>query len=185
MNETDNRCLETFPAWLTSLPDDIGIAREAIEAAQATPGARQALIAGITYVFKSQDLIPDGVDDIGFIDDACVLRLSAFQALEDDVSDFKEAEAGKKLQRLADDSELIAAFLGESVYDRLMRYTQGLSKGVVRGRTAADIEQTPALYEAFCSEISDFLNQYKSPEFSKDEKNLIKLRAFFEAKLPE
>jgi uncharacterized membrane protein YkvA (DUF1232 family) len=44
-------------------------------------GARRALASGLNYVFKSVDLIPDGIDDIGYLDDAFVLRVACAQVL--------------------------------------------------------------------------------------------------------
>ncbi len=37
--------------------------------------SRRYATAGLNYIFKSLDLIPDGIDDIGFCDDAFVIRV--------------------------------------------------------------------------------------------------------------
>jgi hypothetical protein len=46
------------------------------------------------------------------------------------------------------------------------------------------VEKESVLGE-LASEVGIFVKEYQSPGFSKDEKNLIKLRAFLEAKLPK
>ena len=44
--------------------------------------AARSLVSGLNYIFKSLDLIPDGIDDLGFLDDAFVLRVACAFAVE-------------------------------------------------------------------------------------------------------
>src|SRR5579862_4015622 len=76
----DPRFLEVFPQWLRSLGEDAGAIGEAIAASGDDDGTR-SLVAGLNYIFKSLDLIPDGIDDIGFLDDAFVVRVACAQAV--------------------------------------------------------------------------------------------------------
>ena len=79
-SEADARCLETFPNWLRSLGHDAEAMVDALNASGVSEAAQRALAAGLNYVFKSVDLIPDGIDDIGYLDDAFVLRIAVAQA---------------------------------------------------------------------------------------------------------
>jgi hypothetical protein len=141
------------------------------------------VVAGLNYIFKSLDLIPDGIDDLGFLDDAFVLRVAAALASE------AGAEAGAgggpssdPLTRLAEDAANIRAFLGD-VYPRLEAYVKNLRKGAARGRTVDDVLSDAATRDTFLSEVGAWAKEYQVPTFTRDVKTLIKLKAFLSAKL--
>ncbi|MCP4606969.1 MAG: DUF1232 domain-containing protein [Proteobacteria bacterium] len=184
MSEINDECLEVFPAWLGSLSDDVQTILAVLKSDRLDPESRRFLTGGINYLFKSLDLIPDGIDDIGYLDDAFVLRFSAKAALEGEVGSLDE-ESLKGLRRLASETDLVEKFLEKDVCDRLEAYTRGLTKGAARGRTVDEIIESPAVFKEFTAEIDGFVEQYNAPGFSKDEKNLIKLKAFLGAKLPK
>ena len=97
---------------------------------------RLHLISAVNYLFKSLDLIPDGIDDIGYLDDAFVLRVSAELAAQADLSDL-DPDKLQVLHRLASEAEVVREFLGKD-FARLSEYVKGLRKGSARGRTGAD-----------------------------------------------
>ena len=75
--DTDQNHLDLFAAWLHGLGDDAEQLSAVIAATAASESARQQIAGGLNYLFKTLDLIPDGIDDIGYLDDAFVLRVSA------------------------------------------------------------------------------------------------------------
>jgi len=184
MSDINAKCLELFPSWLRALDEDVQTVLSALQSTELEEEARRSLTGGINYLFKSLDLVPDGIDDIGYLDDAFVLRLSVKNAVEADVGDLG-ADLLKKLNGLADDSDIIKELLEGDVFDRLEKYVRDLRKGAARGRTVDEIIDDKGIFKEFAAEISSFIKEYKSPGFSKDEKNLIKLKAFLEAKLPK
>src|SRR6476469_4836450 len=95
----DARYLEIFPAFLRSLADDAR-ALGAIVASDAPEETRRYAAAALNYVLKSLDLIPDGIDDLGFLDDACVLRVAAALAMPS-----AAADDDRPLARLAIDAK--------------------------------------------------------------------------------
>ena len=148
--------------------------------ADGTPeAARRSLAAGLNYVFKSVDLIPDGIDDIGYLDDAFVLRIASAHAGANGL----DLGANAALQSLAGDVDLVKGFLGDD-YHRLDVYVQGLKRSAARGRSVDDILTGAGVRADFTSDVKGFARSYAAPSFGKEEKNLIKLRAFFDAKLP-
>ena len=66
------------------------------KAGVAAPGGAGAL----TYLFKSPDLIPDGIEDLGFIDDAFVFRMAAAAAIGFE-PEARGKDHGTALERLA------------------------------------------------------------------------------------
>jgi uncharacterized membrane protein YkvA (DUF1232 family) len=105
MSTLENRCLDTFPAWLRTLSED-ATQLAALLSTPDTPAAAGAA-AALNYLFKSLDLIPDGLEDLGFIDDAFVLRVAA--ASIDAAA--RSSDANGTLERLAGDAPLIEEFL--------------------------------------------------------------------------
>jgi uncharacterized membrane protein YkvA (DUF1232 family) len=182
MTELETRCLDAFPLWIRSLAEDATALGQLLSTDSLPEESRKFVAGGLNYVFKSLDLIPDGLEGIGFLDDAFVLRVAARYASQ--IANAKEADVRGILTRLGGESPLIAELLG-SDYERLERYVQGLTKGAARGRSVAEIVQDNAVRSAFVSEIHGWAKGYAPPSFSRDEKNLVKLKSFLAAKLPQ
>jgi uncharacterized membrane protein YkvA (DUF1232 family) len=181
MTELETRCLDAFPQWIRSLADDATALGQLLSTESLPEESRRFVAGGLNYVFKSLDLIPDGLEGIGFLDDAFVLRVAA--RFGGKVPLAKEADVRGILARLGGETTLIAELLGGD-YERLERYVQSLTKGAARGRSVAEIVQDAATRSAFVSEIHGWAKGYTPPTFSRDEKNLVKLKSFLTAKLP-
>jgi len=172
----DPRYLELFPQWLRSLGEDAAAVGEAVAAGEADDATR-ALVSGLNYIFKSLDLIPDGIDDIGFLDDAFVLRVACAQA----GAARAEVRQGA-VQRLGDDARAVGDFLGPD-YARLDAYVRGLRKGAARGRTVEEILADAGVRTEFLQEVKAWAQGYQVPTFTRDPKTLVKMKAFLGAKL--
>ncbi len=182
MSDDLTQYLETFPAWLRSLGEDAETLGGLITETGMAADAREAVIGGVNYLFKSLDLIPDGTDDIGLLDDAFVLRVAADLAMQEELGDIS-TEAMQFLGRLTNEAELVRSFLGDD-YSRLESYVKSQRKGAARGRSVADILEDEDTQKEFVDDVAQFHRTYEAPSFNRDEKNLIKLKAFFDAKLP-
>lgn len=176
---SSDRYLEIFPEWLRTLGADVAVLSAALSDEAAPEGARRAIAGALNYVFKSVDLIPDGIDDIGYIDDAFVMRVASAQSVAAGLS----AEAHGAIASLASECEAVKDFLGGD-FARLDRYVTGLQKGAARGRSVDDIVAKPGVREELLSDTRAFSREYAQPSFNRDERTLIKLRAFFDARLP-
>jgi len=174
---SDSRYLEMFPSWLRSLGEDVAGLGQVAEGG-APEEARRYVVAGLNYLFKSLDLIPDGIDDLGFLDDAFVLRVAAALAVAE-----QPAAKTDLLGRLSDDARAIGEFLGAD-YARLETYVKGLRKGAARGRTVDDILSDKATRDTFLGEVRSWSKGFQAPTFTRDAKTLVKLKSFLSAKLP-
>src|SRR5690606_21608602 len=161
--------------WLVSLGDDADALAKLLADDTIAPAAREALAGGVNYLFKSLDLIPDGIDDIGYLDDAFVLRVGADLAAKAEGAAFGPDGI---VSRFVGDCALLREFLG-SDYDRLESYVGGLRRGAARGRSVADILGDPHIREDFLADVESFATSFVPPNFGREEKNLIKLKAFF------
>lgn len=183
MSELNEKCLDTFPSWLRSLGEDVETVMAVVGAEGLNEDAKRQLVAVINYLFKSLDLIPDGIDDIGYLDDAFVIRVGAELIAGKDLSAAGDDRVAT-INALAEHVALIKEFLGDDAHGRLVEYTKNLVDGMARSRSVDDIVTKTDLWEAFVSEAQAFVKGYESPSFAREERNLIKLRAFFDAKLP-
>jgi hypothetical protein len=73
--------------------------------------------------------------------------------------------------------------MGED-HGRLATYIRGLESMAVRGRSVDDILRDEAARAELLREVRSWADGYSAPSFSRDEKNLVKLRSFLGAKLP-
>lgn len=181
MATLEARCLDAFPEWLRTLAEDARALAQVLETEPEGIAPRRAA-AGLNYLFKSLDLIPDGLEDLGFIDDAFLLRALA-ESLKLESEEALSVDPSGTLSRLAEDAALIHEFL-DSGYERLQRYAAGLEVAVVRGRTVSAIIEDAEQRSEFVREVREWAETYVAPSFTRDQRNLVKLRAFLLAKLP-
>lgn len=178
MTPAESSCLDAFPAWLKSLAPDARQLAELVENDAAPESARKSAAAALNYLFKSLDLIPDGLEDIGFLDDAFVFRVAASHVPASDA----EQDASGTVARLSADTALLQEFLGD-VYPRLSAYVSELEKAKVRGRVVGDVIGDENVRSEFVREVRAWADGYQTPAFLRDDKNLVKLRSFLNAKL--
>jgi len=178
MTPLETRCLEAFPTWLKSLGDDAKKLAQVVDNRSLPDGCRKGAAGALNYLFKSLDLIPDGLEDLGFVDDAFVFRVAARAVSGGDAG----ADGSGTVTRLASDAALVEEFLGD-IYPKLAAYVGELERAKVRGRAVADILGDDATRSDFVREVRQWADGYQAPAFLRDEKNLVKLRAFLGSKL--
>jgi len=182
MPDHEARCLDAFPEWLRELGADARVLAAALEDAALPEVVRRGCAAALNYLFKSVDLVPDGIEDLGFVDDAFVLRVAVAGALAASGDGVAPAGPGA-LARLAAEAELVRDFLG-ALYPRLQAFVAGLDAATVRGRTAAEVVADAAVRAEMLGEVRAWAESYRAPAFARDAKSLVKLRAFLDVKLP-
>lgn len=171
-----NAYLDAFASWLKTLASDVNDLVPLLRADTLTEMQRRYIAGSINYLFKSLDLIPDGIEDVGYLDDAFVLRVAARLASA-------EGPAQGALTRLGGEARHVSDFLGAD-HARLEAYVKGLTKGAARGRTVDEILGDPLVCEAFLSDVSSWIAGYETPTFTRDDRTLTKLRSFLDSKLP-
>lgn len=183
MIELDARCLDSFPEWLRALGADARDLASIVEEGRLSDSVLRQCVVAIHYLFKSVDLIPDGIEDLGYIDDAFVLRVTSAGAVDGD-SGAAEADRTGVLARLSDGVALLKEFLGPD-YGRLAAHIRGLESVSIRGRTVENVLANEETRQELAKEAVAWADAYRIPSFTRDEKTLVKLRSFMHAKLPE
>ncbi len=177
MNDLDTRYLDLFPSWLETLGSDVGVVSAAIEDDTTSRESKRWLLTALNYLFKSLDLIPDGIEDLGFIDDAFILRICVRHATAEG------AVGGQRLQELAEEVSVIEQFL-QTDFPRMQAFVAGLPEVAVFGNTAAMLLDDAEKQRELLASVAGFARQYEPPSFAPVERNLIKLRSFMTTKLP-
>ncbi len=175
MSDQDTQFLEAFGSWLRRLGEDAGLFADVLSNVEFPEETRRPVGGALNYLFKSLDLIDDGIEGLGYLDDAFVLRVAARTVGAGPASD--------KLARLASEAELVESFLGAD-YARLSRFVEGLESSTVRGRSVDALLTDAHVCEELVGDVRGWVRRYEAPTFLKDPKNLVKLRAFLSAKLP-
>jgi uncharacterized membrane protein YkvA (DUF1232 family) len=183
MTTLEARCLEAFPAWLRGLGEDARALSGLLENAEIGQTARRSAAGALNYLFKSLDLIPDGLQDLGFMDDAFILR-GAAALIKETEPHALSADASGLLDRLAQEAELLREFLGPD-YQRFENYVRTLDQKAARGRSVDSILTDPEVLAGFAQDVEQWASHYTTPTFTRDERNLVKLRSFLGAKLPQ
>jgi uncharacterized membrane protein YkvA (DUF1232 family) len=177
MDATDERFVAVFSQALLSLPEDVKALLAAINDDAPRPEVQRALVCAANYLCKSLDLIDDGVEGLGYLDDALVLRLLCAQAQT-------KGALPAELQSLAGEAQLVRGFLG-TLNERCERFVESFQELSVRGRSVDAILGDAASREELTSDLLDWAARYKTPAFTLDQLGLSKLRSFLAARLPE
>ncbi|HSC88935.1 MAG TPA: YkvA family protein [Polyangiaceae bacterium] len=175
MNEEESRLLTACAQFLGSLPADTASLAEALRDESLASDKRRPLAAALNYLFKSLDLIDDGIEGLGFLDDAFVLRIAAEQA---------GSGVSEAVDALGQSAELVNELLGAEISSRLGKYVHGLRELAVRGRSVEAILSDSAVRDELLADIAGWAARYERPAFAADPKDLVTLRAFLAAKLP-
>lgn len=179
--QTDSRDpLDLFPEWLQSLGSDAQAMAQALCDNRLDVEERIWIASAVNYLFRSVDLIPDGIEDLGFLDDAFVIRRVALEASRQQAT---IAEAHPIVAKLAREAVDVNEFLADDA-ERLGEYVSGLRIVSVRGRSPSDIAEDENVSRQVLDEAISWAESYACPTFLRDEKTLVKLKSFLTTKLP-
>lgn len=188
MSELDSQCLAAFPEWLQRLPGDTRAFVQVLEADERPEAHRAQAAAALHHLVKSVDLVPQGIEELGFIETAFVLRAAAAGMIRgsDSGESGDDGAAGHEepFATLAGEASLLEGFLG-SDWPRFARYMASLDELVVRGRSVSTLLSDPDGRAELCARVGDWAASYRAPRFVADPKSLVKIRAFLNVKLPE
>jgi uncharacterized membrane protein YkvA (DUF1232 family) len=181
MTPSEARFLRTFQSWLDAMGGEVAALGKLLESDEAPPALRGASAASVAYLLRSFDIIPEGLEGLGYLDDVFVFRALAQRAVLED-PDAASFDASGTIARLAAEAELVAEFLGED-YPRLQAAAFSSGPAHAEGRHAEDLLKDPELCAAALGEARAWAESYRAPELANGAEELVKLRSFFRTKL--
>ena len=144
--------IDVFKGWADTIHHDIDAFKALLESAEADASSKQLAAAALSYLVSRMDLIPDWNEGIGVIDDVMVLRVCA-QLTQGHDRGSLPAAAEISLERMANEAEKIAEFVGGALYDKLRAYCAKLVDQKIRGRTPRDLAEDAAARKALYVEL--------------------------------
>jgi uncharacterized membrane protein YkvA (DUF1232 family) len=146
--------IDVFKGWADTIRHDIDAFKALLESSMADSSSKRLAAAALSYLVSRMDLIPDWNEGIGVIDDVMVLRVCA-QLTQDHDRGTLPTAVEISLDRMANEAEKIASFLGGSLHDKLRAYCAKLVDQPVRGRTPAQLADDDAARKALYVELDD------------------------------
>lgn len=148
--------IDVFKSWAETIRQDTDAFKALLESTKADGPSRKLAAGALQYLVSKMDLIPDWNEGIGVIDDVMVLRVCAALTQDHSRGDLPTA-AEAALERMANQSEKISAFLGGPLYDKLKAYCAKVGENPVRGITTAQLldeeSARKSLYTALKEEL--------------------------------
>lgn len=167
---------DALPQWLRSLAVDSRLMLDVLAEGSLSTQAKRSLVGGLNYLVQSLDLIDDGIEGLGYLEDALILRLSVARA-------GIHSGMPERLGRLSKDAAYVAGFLG-ALAPRMQAFALSHEQLTARGRSVQDILDQEQSFVAWRDELIGWADRYEAPAFACDASGLVKLRAFLHAKLP-
>jgi uncharacterized membrane protein YkvA (DUF1232 family) len=150
--------IDTFKSWADTIRQDTDAFKALLESTKADDKARRLAAGALQYLVSKMDLIPDWNEGIGVIDDVMVLRVCAALTQDHDRGSLPTA-AEASLERMANQSEKISAFLGGAIYDKLKAYCAKIGETPVRGITVAQLLEEDSARKSLYTALKDELEK--------------------------
>jgi uncharacterized membrane protein YkvA (DUF1232 family) len=131
---TDAKYFDAFSTWLRGMGAEVQSLSTLLEDEAAPARVRRASAEALSYVLRSFELIPEGLEDLGYLDDLFAVRVLARRASESPL----EAEGSFDLSDSVSDDEDPATDVEASVDESESRSEeQELSEGVSEAESVA------------------------------------------------
>jgi hypothetical protein len=173
--------LPAFASWLHTLGEDVLSLAHLLESPDAPAPFRVASAEALSYLLRASELIPEGIEHLGYLEVAFAFRAVAKRALADAGEDGPSSLEGR-VPRLAAEAALIVDFLQDDIdaFWELALAPAALSRA---GRPAADLLEDAELRAATLEHARAWVELYRAPELSTGEEELVKIRSFFRTRL--
>ena len=169
-----------FQKWIDSFERDARLFVEICKSEDAPRGARKLAVAGLNYMLKQIDLVPDYYQPVGLIDDCIVLRVLADLGAETNAE--LEPQHMKAMFRLANDCDLLREYMGD-VYRPLENTVKQLQEKEVRKRAPAAILDSAKLMEDFLRDVEQDLSTYETVAIKDPDRAERELLSYLRTKL--
>ena len=168
--------LALFAAWLHGLGEETRALCLVLERDDAPESVRRFAAHALNQLLHVADLIPEGIEALGYLEAVFAFRLLAAQACDEQPGLAAEDGSGT-IARLAADAAPLAEFLGED-YARLAARVDAQRQRAARGRSVSDLLDVPETRAEALEEARTWAQGYRHPAFGEGPHDLVKLRAF-------
>jgi len=174
--------IDVFKGWADTIHHDIDAFKALLESSKADASSKQLAAAALSYLVGRMDLIPDWNEGIGVLDDLMVLRVCAQLTQDHDRGELAMAME-VSIERMANEADKIAGFLGSPIYDQLKVYCAKLVDQPTRGRTPGHLVDDAAARKALYAEIDAELKRTMPISIDDPADAEVRLKAYLTHKL--
>jgi len=171
-----------FAGWLAGLGGQARELSRLLERADAPEGLRRFGAEALNQLLYAADLIPEGIEDLGYLETLFTFRVLAREAC-DVQPDLPGADPGGTLARLAAEAGLIQSFLGADEYVRLAALVRDQRQRHARGRATTELIESPEAGAAAAGEAQSWADRYQPPAFGAGSHDLERLLSFLRTRL--
>lgn len=173
--------LSTFGSWLSQLGGEADALCRLVEQEELPVAVRRVGAESLNHLLYSVQLIPEGLEALGHLEDSFAFRVLAQQAVSAE-PELASADTSGTLGRLAGEAEVLAEFLGAEDHARFGQLVIERAQRV-RGRPVTDLLDPGDARTAALEEARSWSQSYRPPSFGTGEQDLVKLRAFLRTRL--
>jgi hypothetical protein len=178
---TDPKFLPAFSNWLRALGEDVLSLANVLGTPEAPVPFRLAAAQALHGWLRLVELVPEGVEALGYLEGAFAFRVIAERALADGPEPV-EGGADGRVRRLASEAAVVAEFLGDDV-SRLRERWLAPEATTRSGRPASALLEDDALRHDVQREAREWVELYQAPELGDGPEELVKIEAFFRTRL--
>ncbi len=171
----EQKFLPTFAGWLGALGEDVLSLANLLSSPEAPEPFRLVSAQALESLLRAAELIPEGLENLGYLEQAFIFRLLARRA----VSESPELGSEGRVPRLAAEAEWVDAFIA----DDLAALSELAFVEARRGRPAGQLLEDEEARAEVLREARAWVEGYRAPELGDGAEELVKLRAFFRTRL--
>ncbi|HTV19067.1 MAG TPA: hypothetical protein VMG12_10360 [Polyangiaceae bacterium] len=178
---TDPKFLPAFAGWLRLMGEDVLSLANLLDAPEAPAPFRQAAAEALNALIRQAQLIPEGIEALGYLEGAFAFRVIAEHALAGSPEPVEGAADGR-VPRLAADAALVTEFLGDDL-PRFREIWLAPEATARAGRAAGELLEDEALRQEVLGEAREWVERYQAPELGEGPEELVKVESFFRTRL--
>lgn len=178
---TDPKFLPAFSGWLRWMGEDVLSLANLLDAPEAPAPFRRAAAETLQGLLRLVELVPEGVEALGYLEGAFAFRVLAERAIVESPEPLSAGTDGR-VPRLAADAALVVEFLGDDAprFRELWFAPRATTRA---GRAAHELLDDEALRHEVQREARAWVEQFHAPELSAGPDELVKIEAFFRTRL--
>jgi hypothetical protein len=179
---SDGDYQKAFVAWLAGLGGEARELSALLAREEAPAGLRRFGAETLNQLLYAVDLIPEGIEGLGYLETLFGVRLLA-RELSEAEPDSASADPHGTLRRLSREAALVRSFLGEEEEGRLLALVRAQSEKRARGRSVTELLEQPEARSAAIEEAQSWAEQYRPSQFGTGSHDLVRLRSFLRTRV--
>jgi hypothetical protein len=173
---------KAFLAWLAGLGGEARELAALLAREDAPPPLRRFAAETLNQLLYAVDLIPEGIEGLGYLEALFGFRLLA-RELSEAEPDSVSADPHGTVRRLSSEADLVRAFLGDEDQQRLLALAHLQGEKRARGRSLAELLELPEAQSAAIEDVQSWAEQYRPPQFGSGSHDLVRLLSFLRTRV--